>query len=94
MKSHHKTVPTSAYIYNSRLNITGLSEQLLSQSDRWRIFPHTTPVASHFLYMFFVLKADDGEDVYISAGVYSSVDVDRLLTFVYCRIIELQDGSI
>lgn len=26
VKSHHKTVPTSAYIYNSRLNITGLSE--------------------------------------------------------------------
>ena len=83
-KSHHKTVPTSAYIYNSRLNITGLSEQLLSQSDRWRLFPYTTPVASHFLYMFFVIKGDDGEDVYISAGVYSSVDVDKLLTFVYC----------
>lgn len=83
-KSHHKTVPTSAYIYNSRLNITGLSEQLLPQSDRWRLFPYTTPVASHFLYMFFVIKGDDGEDVYISAGVYSSVDVDKLLTFVYC----------
>lgn len=84
VKSHHKTVPASAYVYNSRLNITGLSEQLLPQSDRWRLFPHTTPVASQFLYMFFVIKGDDGEDVYISAGVYSSVDVDKLLTFVYC----------
>ena len=83
-KSHHKTVPMSAYIYNSRLNITGLSEQLLPQSDRWKLFPHTTPVESQFLYMFFVIKGDDGEDVYISAGVYSSVDVDKLLTFVYC----------
>lgn len=84
LRSHHKIIPQSAYVYNSRLNLAGLKEEILPNAHKWRLLPYTTPKKGSTLDIFFLLRADDGADITLHAGTYSSESIHQLLCFVYC----------
>lgn len=88
--SHHRLIPSSAYVYNSRLNLTGLSEALFPQANRFLLLEEDRRLTSSkeaFFYVF--LKGDDGEDLIFDLGRHSAFLEITLLFFPDPRAYKL-----
>lgn len=76
--SHHRLIPSSAYVYNARLNLTGLSEEIFPQANR---FPLFGKVIGYDTFIFVVLKGRDGEDIVFDIGKHDAGSYIRILFF-------------
>lgn len=88
--SHHRLIPSSAYVYNSRLNLTGLSEALFPQANRFLLLEEDRRLSSSkeaFFYVF--LKGDDGEDLIFDLGRHIAFQEITLLFFPDPRAYKL-----
>ena len=81
--SHHRLIPSSAYVYNARLNLTGLSEELFPQANRFPLFreDRSRGVIGYDTFIFVVLKGRDGEDLIFDLGKHDAGSYIRILFF-------------